>query len=98
MTSFNRKLRRTSSKKIAKHFKKNMNEIVKNAVQKKMESFNKLPGECNICEKDFDKTDREQAFTWKLHISDEKEIYNLFCPECYDEQHHEEVERNLGDE
>ena len=83
MASFDRKLRRNASRKLAKQLKKGAQAILEDAVKAKMESFSKVPDNCTTCNKPFDKTSREQAFSWMMQIYEEDEIYNLFCPECY---------------
>ena len=83
MTAFDRKLKRNVSKKAAKELKKSMNDILAEATKSKMESYSKIPDNCTACEKPFDKKNREQVFSWMMQIYEEKNIYNLFCPECY---------------
>ena len=57
--------------------------IVEEALEAKMKSFSKVPDKCTYCNKDFDKKNREQVFSWMMQIYEEEDVYNLFCPECY---------------
>ena len=84
MTAFDRKLKRNASKKMAKELKKNLNNILSQQIEEKMKSFRKIPEECQLCSKSFDKTSREQAFSWMMKVSEEDDTYNLYCPDCYD--------------
>jgi len=52
-------------------------------LEKKMTLFNKLGQECNACKKDFDKTSREHAMTWKVFVREAEKTVRLFCPECW---------------
>ena len=86
MTSFKRKMRRRASVKLAKYLKKNMGSIIEEKVKSRLSGLGKIPDSCDLCTKYFDKTDREQVFSWMLRVNEEDEKYNLFCPECYEQQ------------
>ena len=98
MVAFDRKLRRTTAKKVAKRFKKNMPDILAEAMKAKMESYSKIPDSCIACDKPFDKKDREQVFSWTLQVYEEEEIYNLFCPECHRKHSEEQAEEETINE
>ena len=83
MASFKRKLKRKASVKMAKYLKKNMGAIIEEKVKNKLSGIKKVPDNCDLCQKPFDKLDREQVFSWMLRINEEEQEYNLFCPECY---------------
>tara|TARA_B100000749_G_scaffold146818_1_gene112651 strand:+ start:239 stop:526 length:288 start_codon:yes stop_codon:yes gene_type:complete len=83
MSAFGRKLKRNKTKKIVKELKKSMENVLAAAVESKMESYSKIPDNCTVCEKPFDKKNRKQAFEWMMQIYEEKNIHNLFCPECF---------------
>ncbi|MAF26071.1 hypothetical protein CL634_10940 [bacterium] len=83
MSAFGRKLKRNKTKKIVKELKKSMEKVLTAAVESKMESYNKIPDNCIVCEKPFDKKNRKQAFEWMMQVHEEKNIHNLFCPECF---------------
>ena len=84
MTSFDRKLKRTASRKMAKEIKRNMGNLLNQQIESKMKAFSRIPDECQTCAKPFDKKSREQVFSWMMEINKEEEVYNLFCPSCYE--------------
>ena len=55
--------------------------------QEKMSSqvalFGKLPEMCNICQKEFDKKDKDMVNSWSVVVK--QEVVRLFCPECIKE-------------
>lgn len=93
MTSFKRKLKRKASNKVTKYLKKNMASIIEEKVKKKLSGFSKIPDNCDVCMKDFDKSDREQVFSWMLRVNEESEKYNLFCPDCFEENFPEQASK-----
>jgi len=42
--------------------------------------FHKLPDKCDACSEDFDKKNKEMAFSWSVVVNGE--TVRLFCPEC----------------
>ena len=68
---------------MAKYLKKNMKSIIEDKVKAKLDGINKIPNQCDVCDKPFDKTDKEQVFSWMLRINKDNQKYDLFCPECY---------------
>ena len=42
--------------------------------------FDKLPEACNICQKVFDKKDRNMVSSWNVVVR--QETVRLFCPDC----------------
>ena len=65
--------------------KRKLKKQAKNSevLAEQMSLFEKLPIKCNVCEKSFDKTDREMVFSWKVVVREEQEIVRLYCPECH---------------
>jgi len=51
---------------------------------KQVGMFGRLPDECNVCQKPFDKKSKEMAQTWIVVVRNEKKLVRLFCPECVD--------------
>ena len=72
MGSFSRKVARNKAKNLKKHFKH------------KMSLFSSLGDECLMCEKPFDKTSKEQVFSWYVIVREDKEPVRLYCPECWE--------------
>ena len=72
-----RKLRRKKSNKVLKQKKKEMVQQVG--------MFKLLPEDCNVCEKPFDKTSKEDHMTWRVAVNDEHRKVALVCPDCQGE-------------
>ena len=83
-------------KQLKRAAKKKKEKAVAQAAQEKMKKqmgmFDRLPGECSTCEKDFPKT-QEAHNTWRVVVKPEKEKVWLFCPDCQ-EKAKELVENN----
>lgn len=68
----NRKQRRAVKKQVGAQAQEKMaNQIAQ---------FGKMPEQCQICQKEFDKTNREMVESWSVVVK--QEIVRLFCPEC----------------
>ena len=50
-----------------------------------MNKFDKLGGNCLICNADFDKKSKEMVQSWKVVVV-EKDI-KLYCPTCWERAH-----------
>ena len=70
MTNSSRKLRRTKELQAKKE------------LQKKVGLFNKLSDHCLVCQKNFDKQNKEMVMSWSVIIKEDK--VRLYCPECWD--------------
>jgi hypothetical protein len=68
----NRKQRRT--------LKKQMGADAQEKMSAQIAQFGKLPEACDVCQKDFDKKDREMIASWSVVVK--QEVVRLFCPEC----------------
>ena len=51
-------------------------------ITNKVASFGNLGDECLMCEKPFDKKDREMAMTWTVVVRDDDDV-RLYCPDCW---------------
>ena len=71
----NREQRRAA----AKQAKKNGPDF-----EEKISLFGKLGDECLVCEKPFDKKDKEMVMAWHVIVREEEELVRLYCPECWD--------------
>ena len=76
MSSIKRKLRRKKAHKGKK--------LAEKELATKIALFDKLPSSCLTCEKDFDKTNKEQVMSWNVVVRQEQEVVNLYCPECWE--------------
>ena len=68
----NRKQRRAIKKHIGQDAQEKMADQVA--------LFGKLPEMCNVCQKEFDKKDRDMVNSWSVVVK--QEVVRLFCPEC----------------
>jgi len=73
LSSISKKLRRTKEREAKKELKK------------KMGLFNKLPDQCMVCQKDFDKKDKTMVMSWSVVVRRKEEIVRLYCPECWNQ-------------
>ena len=60
--------------------KKHMGQDVQEKMADQVALFGKLPEMCNICQKEFDKKDRDMVNSWSVVVK--QEVVRLFCPEC----------------
>ena len=49
-------------------------------IAEKVFQYSKLPESCSSCHKEYDKTNKEMAMTWK--VTARQDTIRLFCPEC----------------
>ena len=70
MTSFTKKNRRNRKKEAQQELKE------------KVGLFNKLSDECLVCQKNFDKQNKEMVMAWSVIVR--KDTVRLYCPECWD--------------
>tara|TARA_Y100001938_G_C7764017_1_gene269947 strand:+ start:137 stop:394 length:258 start_codon:yes stop_codon:yes gene_type:complete len=68
----NRKLRRS--------LKKQMGTDAQERMSTQVAQFGKLPEACDVCQKDFDKQNKEMVASWNVVVK--QEVVRLFCPEC----------------
>ena len=54
---------------------------VQKTLQRQMNMFQRLPGECSACTTPFPKT-KEAHMTWRVVVRSKKKLVRLFCPEC----------------
>ena len=71
----NREQRRAA----ARQAKKDGNE----ELAEKVVLFGKLGDECLVCNKPFDKKDREMVMSWSAVVREKEDKVNLYCPECW---------------
>ena len=76
MGSWARKGRRKNIVKKKKLAEKEMAE--------KAQLMGSLSDSCLACEKPFDKTDKEQVFSWRVVVREKEKKVNLYCPPCWE--------------
>ena len=64
---------------------RNKEKRAKKDLQKKLGMFDKLPDECLICQKPFDKKSKEEVKSWFVVVRKEQNKVNLYCPPCWAE-------------
>jgi len=88
MGSLKRKMARNKAKKAKKELKEQLN------------MFSKLGGECNACQKEYDKTSKEHVTTWRVIVREQEGLVRLYCPECWDKAQNivQKIEEELKSE
>ena len=69
--SIKRKIKRQADKEVNKEF------------QAKVGLFGKLKDNCLVCDKPFDKKDKEMVMSWYVTVREKEDTVNLYCPECW---------------
>lgn len=76
---------RTKKKKEVSSLKKKLRrekgKEAKKDLQEKIGLFNKLGEECLVCQKDFDKKNKEMVMTWSVVVKED--TVRLYCPQCW---------------
>ena len=49
----------------------------------KVAMFGKIGDECLVCQKPFDKTNKEMVKSWYVIVRNESKQVNLYCPPCW---------------
>ena len=66
---------------IAKKIKRQQQKDAKKELKEKMGLFSKLEDECLVCQKSFDKKNKQMVMTWSVVVKEE--AVRLYCPECW---------------
>ncbi len=75
-----KKKKKVSSLK--KKLKRQQEKEAKKDLQEKVGLFNKLGEECLVCQKDFDKKNKEMVMSWSVIVKED--TVRLYCPMCWD--------------
>jgi len=67
---------------LTKKIQRQKEKAAKKELQKKVSLFSKLSDHCLVCQKDFDKKNKEMVMSWSVVIKENK--VRLYCPECWD--------------
>jgi len=67
---------------LSKKLRRNKEKAAKKELQKKVGLFNKLEDHCLVCQKDFDKKNKDMVMTWSVVVKEDK--VRLYCPECWE--------------
>ena len=68
----NRSQRRATKKQVGPKAQERMAE--------QLTQFGMLPKQCGICQKEFDKKDKQMVQSWSVVVKEE--AVRLFCPDC----------------
>ena len=76
MSKIERKMRRSAQRQKKKELEKDMIQ--------KVALFGQIPGNCLVCDKEFDKNNKEMVQSWYVIVREEEKKVNLYCPECWE--------------
>jgi hypothetical protein len=66
---------------LTKKIQRKKDKAAKKEMQKKVGLFNKLSDHCLVCQKDFDKKNKEMVMSWSVVVKGEN--VRLYCPTCW---------------
>jgi len=65
--------------------KKELNKLRKKPeLDQKIGLFGKIPDNCLVCTKPFDKKNKEMVMSWSVVVREDKGLVRLYCPTCWD--------------
>jgi|TARA_R110002020_G_scaffold595_1_gene3035 hypothetical protein len=67
--------------KLSRKLRRDKENAAKKELQKKVGLFSKLEDHCLVCQKDFDKKNKDMVMSWSVVVKEEK--VRLYCPECW---------------
>ena len=67
---------------LSKKLRRNKEKAAKKELQKKVGLFSKLENNCLVCQKDFDKKNKDMVMSWSVVVKEDK--VRLYCPECWE--------------
>lgn len=70
-------------KKIQRRLEKNKKKQAEQELKEKVSMFSELGDCCLICEKPFDKQNKEMVQAWYVIVREKQNKVNLYCPECW---------------
>ena len=73
----NRKQRRARHKQIKK------SKEAPNDIEQKLGLFDLIPEECFVCQKPFNKLDKEMVNTWNVVVREQEKSVKVYCPTCW---------------
>tara|TARA_R110000824_G_scaffold57546_5_gene156436 strand:+ start:2523 stop:2798 length:276 start_codon:yes stop_codon:yes gene_type:complete len=72
-----------AAKKIKRRIEKAKKRQVERDLKEKVNMFSHLGDYCLVCEKTFDKKDKDMVQSWYVVVKEEQKKVNLYCPECW---------------
>jgi len=70
--------------KLKRSLQRKAEKEAKEELAKKVGLFDKLGDNCLVCDKTFDKKDKEMVKSWSVVVRKHPETVNLYCPECWE--------------
>ena len=70
------------TKKIERKIRNAKKRQAEKELKEKVGMFSKLEDFCLVCEKPFDKQNKEMVQSWYVIVKDKGKV-NLYCPECW---------------
>ena len=68
------------NRKQKRAMKKQLGSETQQKMATQAQRFEKMPKLCGICQKEFDKKDKEMVKSWSVVVK--QEVVRLFCPDC----------------
>ena len=69
---------------LSKKIQREKEKAAKKELQKKVGLFSKLSDQCLVCQKDFDKKNKEMVMSWNVVVREQEGKVRLYCPTCWD--------------
>ena len=66
---------------LSRKLRRNKENAAKKELQKKVGLFSKLEDSCLVCQKDFDKKNKDMVMSWSVVVKEDE--VRLYCPECW---------------
>jgi len=66
---------------LSRKLRRGKENAAKKELQKKVGLFSKLEDHCLVCQKDFDKKNKDMVMSWSVVVKEDK--VRLYCPECW---------------
>ena len=73
-----------ATKKIQRRIQKAKKKQAEQELNEKVNMFSRLEDFCLVCEKPFDKKDKDMVQSWYVIVRENQNKVNLYCPECWD--------------
>jgi len=72
-----------AAKKIKRRIRKTKKKRAEQDLKEKIGLFSQIDDCCLVCEKPFDKENKEMVQSWYVIVRKNQNKVNLYCPECW---------------
>ena len=69
---------------IGRKMARNQKKSAEKKMKEEMALFDKLGDECLVCQKPYDKTNKEHVTNWFVTVRKQEGKVNLYCPDCWE--------------